>query len=446
MPFIEAKKFHSLINSGMKKSCFRIRESDTEKILSCLLDRDLTFKGEKTGYATHNIHAFAAKFPPQLPGLFINELTAAGEVILDPMSGSGTALVEAVLSDRYGIGVDIDPLAVMLAKVKYTPLNISETVKAGNSLLQSAKKKICHIDDLQLCKFYSLKAVEFFRYWFEQQTVDELFALVREIEDVKNSDIQTFLKIVFSSCIITKSGGLTLARDLAHSRPHRDPGKKIKQNAFNVFSDRFMSSLHSVETLSGITSAGAVIRADSRYLPLYSDSVHLIVTSPPYAANAIDYMRAHKFSLIWLGFEPKKLSTLRNRYIGSEIQPENFSIPSETGIRIIQELLEKEKNRAAVVAHYFREMESSLREMLRVLVKGRAAVLVVGSSVIKGTDIKAPTVLAEIAGAIGFRVIGVAKRDIVRDSRMMPVSHKSGRNGIEARMHEEGVIGLIKPQ
>jgi DNA modification methylase len=449
LPFIEAKKFHfqtGKINSdtGIEKSYVRKRESNTEKILSYLLEHDLTFKGERTNYATHNIHAFAAKFPPQLPRFFINELTTAGEVILDPMSGSGTALVEAVLSDRYGIGIDIDPLAVMIAKVKYTPLNISETVKIGNSVLQAAKKKFRHIDDAQLRKVYSPEAAEFFRYWFEQQTVDELFALVREIEQVKNSDIQTFLKVVFSSCIITKSGGLTLARDLAHSRPHRDPGKKIKQNAFNVFSDRFMSCIHSVESLSGITSAASVIRADSRSLPLPSESVHLIVTSPPYAANAIDYMRAHKFSLIWFGFEPKKLSTLRRRYIGSEIQPESFVIPSKTGKRIIQELQKKEKNRAAVVAHYFREMESSLREMLRVLVKGRAAVLIVGSSVIKGTDIKAPTVLAEIAGAVGFRVIGVAKRDIVRDSRMMPVSHNSERNGIEARMHEEGVIGLIK--
>lgn len=451
LPFIEeANKFHfrtGRLNSdkGSKKSPVHKKESKPEKILSYLLEQDLTFRGEKTNYATHNIHAFPAKFPPQLPRLFINELTTAGEVILDPMSGSGTALVEAVLSDRHGIGVDIDPLAVMLAKVKYTPLNVSETVKISNSVLQAAKKKFRHIDDAQLRKVYSPNAVEFFRYWFEQQTVDELFALVREIDRVKNSDIQNFLKVVFSSCIITKSGGLTVARDLAHSRPHRDLSKKIKQSAFNVFSDRFISCIHSVESLSGITSAYFVIRADSRSLPLPSESVHLIVTSPPYAANAIDYMRAHKFSLIWFGFEPKRLSILRSRYIGSEIQPESFVISSETGKKIIQELREKEKNRAAVVAHYFREMEFSLREMLRVLIKGRAAVLVVGSSVVKGTDIKAPTVLAEIAGAVGFRVIGVAKRDIVRDSRMMPTSHKSDRNGIEARMHEEGVIGLIKP-
>src|ERR1051325_2594217 len=72
------------------------RYLDIGQRLSDLLKRDLTFKGEKTSYASHNIHAFAAKFPPQLPRTFIQELTRPGEYVLDPMSGSGTTLIEAV--------------------------------------------------------------------------------------------------------------------------------------------------------------------------------------------------------------------------------------------------------------------------------------------------------------------------------------------------------------
>src|SRR5438270_10291393 len=82
---------------------------DVEATLQHLLHTDLTFKGQKTTYATHNLHAFAAKFPPQLPRLFINELTHAGECVLDPMAGSGTTLVEALLTGRRGIGSDMDP-------------------------------------------------------------------------------------------------------------------------------------------------------------------------------------------------------------------------------------------------------------------------------------------------------------------------------------------------
>jgi DNA modification methylase len=59
-----------------------------EEKLQQLLKQDLTFNGKKTAYATHNMHAFAAKFPPQLPQLFIKHLTRPGETVLDPMVGS----------------------------------------------------------------------------------------------------------------------------------------------------------------------------------------------------------------------------------------------------------------------------------------------------------------------------------------------------------------------
>jgi uncharacterized membrane protein len=98
------------------------------------------------------------------------------------------------------------------------------------------------------------------------------------------------------------------------------------------------------------------------------------------------------------------------------------------------------------VAHYYRDVEATLREMLRVLAPGRAAVLVVGSSIIRGIEIEVPTVIAELAQSVGFHLVDVARRQIVRDARMMPVSHNSARNGIEARMHEEGVVGVVKPR
>jgi hypothetical protein len=55
-------------------------------------------------------------------------------------------------------------------------------------------------------------------------------------------------------------------------------------------------------------------------------------------------------------------------------------------------------------------------------------------------------VTAELAVSVGFRLVGVSRREFVRNARMMPVSHNSDRNGIEARMHEQGVIGIIKPE
>ncbi|MFN3309718.1 MAG: DNA methyltransferase [Anaerolineales bacterium] len=421
------------------------RQLDVEGTLRRLLKQDLTFKGEKTAYATHTLHAFAAKFPPQLPRLFIHELTHPGEWVLDPMAGSGTALVEAVLAGRHAIGIDLDPLAVLIAQVKSTPLNLPRCAQIGAEVLQKARKSLHSSIGKELSHLYSRQAIEFFQYWFEEHTIAELYALVRAIQTIEEADIRAFLQVVFSSMIITKTGGLTRARDLAHSRPHRDPNRQVKQSAFEAFRERLHIAIESLENIVDAPGRVVVARADARALPLRDNCVHLIATSPPYAANAIDYMRAHKFSLMWLGYEPKTLTNLRSKYIGAELRSPKLAFASETANRVLQSLRRKDANRVAVVAHYFRDMETSLREMLRVLAKGRAAVLVVGSSTIRGVEIKAPTVLAELADSVGFKVIGVAKREIVRDARMMPVSHKSLRNGIEARMHEEGVIGLIKP-
>lgn len=99
------------------------QQSDNASVLQELLQGDLDFRGHDSSYASHNLHAFAAKFPPQLPRLFIEKLTQPGETVLDPMVGSGTTLVEAILLGRRAIGFDIDPLALHLCRVKTTPLD-----------------------------------------------------------------------------------------------------------------------------------------------------------------------------------------------------------------------------------------------------------------------------------------------------------------------------------
>lgn len=64
------------------------------KDLVSLLHQDLDFHDQDSGYASHNFHSFPAKFPPQLPRTFIQDLTDPGDVVLDPMVGSGTTIVE----------------------------------------------------------------------------------------------------------------------------------------------------------------------------------------------------------------------------------------------------------------------------------------------------------------------------------------------------------------
>jgi len=111
---------------------------EVRRSLARLLSTDLGFHQEASNYASHALHAFAAKLPPQLPRVFIEGLTRKGETVMDPMMGSGTAIVEAFLCGRRAVGFDIDPLAMMICSVKTHPVDLLEASWAGKRFLSSA--------------------------------------------------------------------------------------------------------------------------------------------------------------------------------------------------------------------------------------------------------------------------------------------------------------------
>lgn len=90
--------------------------------LEKLLSGDLDFHDHPSSHKGHSFHAFAAKFLHHLAQIFINQLTEPGDVMLDLMMGSGTALAEAATLGRRSLGFDIDPLAVRIIQAK-TMLN-----------------------------------------------------------------------------------------------------------------------------------------------------------------------------------------------------------------------------------------------------------------------------------------------------------------------------------
>lgn len=425
-----------------------VRARDVPAVLQCLLsERALDFHDEPSSYGTHALHAFAAKFPPQLPRLFIRALTAPGEVVLDPMMGSGTTLVEAALLGRHPIGVDIDPLALLIARAKTTPLDPVEASPAAHAVLAAARAYLR--DAPAIAGFlgrFDRKTRAFIDYWFAEQTQRELAALMLAIERQQESHLRRVLLLAFSSIIVTKSGGVSLARDLAHSRPHKDP-RKVPRNAIEVFRTRVIKILRALEGLSAnLSSAVAqVLPGDCRRLPLASESVDLIVTSPPYA-NAIDYVRAHKFSLVWLGERIDNLAARRREYLGAErVRRDGHHDLPLLAADTVRHLAGRDAQKAAVLAQYFVDLRDALREMARVLRPGRAAIVVVGPSTMRGVRIDTARCLGAMAESTGLALVGIADRRLDRDRRLMPA--RAANNGltlIEQRMHEEQVIGFVK--
>jgi DNA modification methylase len=391
------------------------------------------------------------------------------------MSGSGTTVLEAYFADRKGIGFDIDPLALLLCYVKANAISPESVQKIGHRIARDATLA-CEKDRTELIKelqnHWNKKTKKFVNYWFACETQIELLSLLREVNRIDSNALRAFFKLIFSAIIITKTGGVSMAFDLAHTRPHRakivydtngelilgkklaeDPSPRAKfltktlRSPLEEFSKRLKQNLSSLQTSRAGTYAPMLTFGDAQRLPLPENSIDLIVTSPPYAANAIDYMRAHKFSLVWLGHTVDNLSQKRGEYIGGEaITGINYVPLPDEAARVVSHIADVDEKKGQVLHRYYSEMTRVLKEMLRVLKPGKAAIVVIGSSTMRGQDTQADICLKSIGEAIGFDVPKVGIRYLDRDRRMMPTGNKVDKKSqIQQRMHEEYVIGFYKP-
>ena len=158
-------------------------------------------------------------------------------------------------------------------------------------------------------------------------------------------------------------------------------------------------------------------------------------------------MRAHKFSLVWFGWKLAELTRIRSQYVGHDATAGLSSgvLPAQCE-DVLAKLSALDHRKGLVLRRYFEEMTGVIGEMRRVLKPDRAAVLVVGSSKLSGLDVETHKGLAAIGECAGFVLAGIGSRLLDRDKRMMPARWgQIKQSQIEKRLHEEYVIGLVKP-
>lgn len=394
----------------------------------------------------HPIHPFPARMAP---GIALEALAATKNPIrvLDPMMGSGTVLAMARAYGHYAAGVDIDPLAVLLARVWTTAIDPNELFEAGTETLHKAKLRAKRISDASAYPMLSNgETRDFLRYWFDPTARCQLTALSDVIMSTADKGIQEALWCAFSRLIITKTSGASLAMDLSHSRPH----KAFDQAPVKPF-DGFLTALAVVakNCVSKSTRRGpktTTSLGDARHLKARSDSYDLVLTSPPYL-NAIDYLRCSKFSLVWMGHNVDTLRQTRNKSVGSEASHEPALNDAITH-QIIKELKLKPElspRHRAILSRYVWDMKLSLAETSRVLRVHGTAVYVVGDSTIRGTFVRNSEIV-RIAGEINnLKVINKRSRTLPENRRYLPPPKStSDQKHLNSRMRREVVITFQK--
>lgn len=400
----------------------------------------------KTVYDTLNryyIHPFPARMAP---GLVFDTVAKSGKSlrVLDPMSGSGTVLAVAQANGHLAVGVDMDPLAVLISRVWTTSIDTVLLKDEAAGVLHRAHRAFTSLRARDAYPNHSDEETQrFIQFWFDDRARRQLTSLAKEISAVSDEKVRSAMWCAFSRLIITKRSGASRAMDLSHSRPHR-VFKRAPSEPF----PNFMSAVKRVAggcVDSRCPPAGptvSVSEGDARRLQLDDDSVDMVLTSPPYL-NAIDYLRCSKFSLVWMGHIVGDIRRIRSASIGTAVG--RYENDRET-----QDIIHRNVSRSrlhpkdeVILARYIDDMRQVIRETARVLVGGGRAVYVIGENMIRGTPIPNSEILKDLASGAGLQFVSSHQRELPANRRYLPPPSEHA-TALDKRMRREVVLTLEK--
>lgn len=392
---------------------------------------------------TPSVHPFPARMAPELALQSLENLSAG--TVLDPMTGSGTVARVAKQRSLDAIGFDLDPLAVLISKVGTTPVNDDDIAGCEDRILVAAKslkaEEIClpWIDG-------DADAERFLDYWFAPSQRADLrriaYTLMNADEIGLSSEIADIGRIALSRIIVTKKQSASLAQDTSHSRPHR----VALESDYDVCAGYAKSFRAVRKRVAAIPKHGSatIDRGDARNMPGIADnSIDAVLTSPPYL-NAIDYMRGHRMSLIWLGHRYKDLQATRSASIGSERKPDSpFDHSALQDIKAAMGAVSSLPSRHnGMIDRYVVDMYSMVSEISRVLKPNALATFVMGNSCLKGVYIENSEALAKAGTKVGLEIVSRTERDLPSGSRYLPTP---ASGALSKRMRKEVILTFSKP-
>jgi SAM-dependent methyltransferase len=350
--------------------------------------------GQDTRYLTHPLHRYSSKFIPQIARQAIMLTTSPGELVLDPFCGSGTVLVEAGLLGRRGIGVDLNPLAVMISKAKVAVISPARLKRllaemrarltqtsAGQTKLDTHVEvavRESEVDDDRAP--YSLVRDPAFSRWFRAEVLSELLNINRELDRIEEPELRRLARVALSDVLRPSSKAHAGYPNVMYDETRKGPDAATP--LFLRRLEEFVNaSLAFQEAMTDKMAADAAL-GDARRLPLSDASVDSVVTHPPYISS-VPYAEYGYLSLRWLGVMPRHLDRV---------------------------LIGGGRHRPDVVARFAADYAIALEEVHRVLKPGRWCFVLVGDPTVNGERVDLGSMTSRLASSVGLRVEAQHKR------------------------------------
>lgn len=406
--------------------------------------------------ATHLLHPYPAKLLVNIPYFFLNcgAFCDGAKSVADPFCGSGTVLLEGIISGKNAYGTDANPLARLIATAKVTPISEPGIHKALKSIKavfpsQSASVSITVLD---------------INRWYPPRIVADLARLKHAIDAVTPLAVRTFLLACFSVVVRRLSYAdprlsvpvrLSLDRYREGHPLHASALARIQRvegaSVLDEFEQIVQSNAKRIVTLNSVggTTGARVIGDDARAIDkaLISvgapdQKVDLIIASPPYV-GAQKYIRASSLSLCWLGLCNDELRPLERKNIGREhYSKEEYAVPLDCAVESATNLLEQIRVvnplRGHIAAQYLNEMQYAIQSAHNALNSGGKLVLVIGNNTICGFPFDTKHYIHELCQKQGFTT-ELVLCDVIKSRGLM-----TKRNRTASMISVEWILVLRK--
>lgn len=376
-------------------------------------------KRRETLYATHGYHRYPAKFIPQLVRKIIVKYSKPGDIVLDSFGGCGTTLVEAKLSGRRSIGLDVNKVAVLISKAKTIGIDPELLKERNKSLFERIAQKTDPTN-------YYETANERLKYWFKPAQFNKLKTIYDCIQEEQNSKIRLFYNCCFSN--ILKNCSIWLAKSI---KPQRDFEKK-EAEPLMAFTRHLEYMTKKNEEFVGLLKSKKVEdvpsemkKGDARKINLPDNHVHLVVTSPPYVTS-YEYAELHQLSILWFQFA-EDIKKIKKDFVGTSSRERTRKIiESPIATQTLEALGKVNKTLERHISNYYYDLFKCYKEMYRVLKPQKFLCIIIGNT--EYDDIRIPNaeITGELLKSLGFEVKKPIKRKL-SSKIFTPYRDKAGR-------------------
>jgi len=399
------------------------------------------FMGYRTDIYTHGFHKYPAVFIPQLVRKLIVTFSNERDCVCDMFCGSGTTLVESRLLNRDSIGIELNPLAVLITRVKTTLIDPQVLYNKLETIIKEYEN-VCNID---VPRFHSIN------FWFGEKVIEELVRIRYTIQNIYEEDVRSFFLLVFSEVVrivsFTKHNEFKLSRSTDKLSGVFCPD--VLGSFIKICKKNIVGMSDYVRDVVKETTTQIIMGDSTKDNGIQDNSVDLIVTSPPYgdSRTTVAYGQFSKLSLRWLGLFPENIKDIDKELLGgrSSVDIDDSIVKQSNTLKYsIGSIVEKDEKRAKEVISFYSDLEKVLRQTYKILKPQKYMCLVVGNRTVKGVLLKTDMIICELGEKIGFTVQGVLYRNIV--NKRLPLrnspTNESGETG--STILKESIVLLKK--